>query len=196
MSKTLRCRGIFIILCPCFLLIITKDWKDIMKIAFSRWWHITKELFEEEIIDILITVIISSLLEIGKKIASILFLSSGKDPIHINSIKELFCNETYDDVLNIILLTLIIWGVTGLTKMLKESNIGKKNKIHTSSMFTIFILCLLWYIFKDFFAINRTTMMISGIFCISLLVILCTYFIKNKYMAVYSGRYQSDNRVA
>lgn len=169
-----------------------------MKKGFTlfRRWNLIKKLFEEEIIDILISIIISSILEFARNIAAILFISRGNEPIEISRIKDVFSNETYDSVLNIILLTLIIWGVTGLSKMLKQSNAGKKNKIHTSLMLTIFIISLLWYIFKDFFAIDQITMTVSGILCIVLLLILCSYFIKNKTVELSVNKYQSDHRVA
>ena len=162
---------------------------------FLKWFNIAKKLFEEEIFDIIVTVIVSTVLEFTKKTIE-LIISDGDKPINIGKINDLFCNETYESVLNIILLTLIIWGVTGLAKMMKERNAGKRNKIHTSLMFIVFIVSFIWYILKDLFVIDRLTMMVSGIICGVLFLILCSYFVKNKLVSLSVNKYQSDYRVA
>ena len=162
--------------------------------------ELIKVLFEVEIIDIIISIIISTILEFGKIIVQkIVYVNTHEKidgGIDIEKLKKIFCNETYDKILNIILLTLIIWGVSGLAKMMKESNIGSKNRLHTLSMLVVFISSILWYILKDFFMIAKTTLIISTVFCLLLICILCSYFVKNKTETLPKNKYQSDNRIA
>lgn len=155
---------------------------------------ILKKLFNEELIDITISVILSTLLEIVKELLCLIF--STKTLIDVSELKKLLNNNTYDKVLNIILLTLIIWGVTGLSKMLEKDNRGRKRKLHTSLMLIIFILSLIWYLIKGFLVISHVTMIINIILCVMMLLILSSYFANTISVNFAKSKFQSDNRIA
>lgn len=155
---------------------------------------IFKKLFNEELIDIIISILLSAVMEISKKVLCLIF--SLKEQIDVNVLWSIFNMDTYDTVLNIILLTLIIWGVTGLSKMLEVDNRGKKKKLHTSLMFIVFILSLIWYVIEDFFVISKGTMIINGSLCVMLLLILSSYFVNTISGNLAMSKFQSDNRIA
>ena len=153
-----------------------------------------KKLFNEELIDIIISILLSAVMEISKKVLALIFSSKGQ--IDVNALWSIFNMDTCDTVLNIILLTLIIWGVTGLSKMLEVDNRGKKKKLHTSFMFIVFILSLIWYVIEDFFVISKGTIVINSCLCIILLFVLSSYFVKTISDNLAISKFQSDNRIA
>lgn len=154
-------------------------------------FYTAKSFVSNDLIEIIASVIMSTLLETIRRI--IIYLKITDGDIGVSSVFDVFDIETVDSVVSIVLLTLIIWGVTGLAKTMEKENHEKKRKIHTLFMFVIFILSIFWYVLKILFSLNTSVIIISMVFCVLLVVILTTYLANN---SLPDSNYQTDNRIA
>lgn len=153
-----------------------------------------KNLFSEDLINVIITIVLTALLELSRK--ALFFIFELKEKVDLDILKSCFNDETTFTVLNIILITLIVWGVTSLTRMLEKDNRGKRNKIHTSAMLVVFIVSLLWYIIEDLFLVNLTLIRTTAFICMMLLIVLTSYFVKIKRKSFSVDKFDSNNRIA
>ena len=181
-------------MCPfCILGISELSWVNV------KFWFIFKRLFDEELYGIVVTMILTTVLEVCKEIIKLIVSLVNQESgnlVEFSSLDSLFNSNTYNSILNIILLTLIIWGVTGLSKMFEKNNVGNMKKIHTSAFFIIFVISIIWYIFKDLFVLSNCIMIITGVLSALLFFVILSYFaisIGKKYNV---NKFQSDHRIA
>lgn len=149
-----------------------------------------KSIISTDLIEIISSVLISALLEISRAIVD--FIISVDETITVSMLQNVFTIDVWDSIDTIILLTLIIWGVTGLSKIMDKSNHGKRKKLHTLFTLMSFISCIIWYIIKKFFVVNITMIIVTSFLSIILLVLLTSYFVDNEEIS----KYKSDNRIA
>lgn len=85
-----------------------------------------KNSISTDLIELVSSVLISTLLEISRTIFSI--GSSNTEKVKITDLSNVFNIFVWDSINTIILLTVIIWGVTGLAKMMEKPNHSKRKK--------------------------------------------------------------------
>lgn len=169
----------------------------------KKYLYSAKSFVSKDLIEIFVSVIISTLLEIARRIIIYVnsiemeYIKEGVETtngiVDISNLSKAFDLETCDSIIGIILLTLIIWGVAGLAKIMEKENPGKKKKIHTLIMLVVFILSVLWYVFKIKFVINYNLIIFSTAVCVVLVVTLATYLANNEFNC---NIFRTDNRVA
>lgn len=149
-----------------------------------------KNFISTDLIELVSSVLISTLLEISRTILNI--GSSNTEKVKIADLSSAFDIFVWDSINTIILLTIIIWGVTGLAKMMEKPNHSKRKKTHTLFVLLSFVLCIIWYIAKIFFAVDVGMIVATSVLSVILLLLLTSYFVENKEVNIY----KSDNRIA
>lgn len=149
-----------------------------------------KNFISTDLIELVSSVLISTLLEISRTILNI--GSSNTEKVKIADLSSAFDIFVWDSINTIILLTVIIWGVTGLAKMMEKPNHSKRKKTHTLFVLLSFVSCIIWYIAKIFFAVDVGMIVATSVLSVILLLLLTSYFVENKEVNVY----KSDNRIA
>lgn len=133
-----------------------------------RLFRVVKNFTSTDLIELFFSILVSAILEIFRTVFSV--INSSAKRINLDDIFKSFNIFVWDSVGTIILLTVIIWGVTGLTKMMEESNRGKRKKIHTFFMLLLFIMCIIWYIIKMFLVVDVKMIVVTIILSVTLLV--------------------------
>lgn len=149
-----------------------------------------KNFISTDLIELVSSVLISTLLEISRTIFNI--GGSNAEKVKIADLSSAFDIFVWDSINTIILLTVIIWGVTGLAKMMEKPNHSKRKKTHTLFVLLSFVSCIIWYIAKIFFAVDVGMIIATSVLSVILLLLLTSYFVENKEVNVY----KSDNRIA
>lgn len=161
--------------------------KDIIRKRYNNF----KELVSTDLIEISVSIVISVLLEVTRALFSFMFLK--EENLQVADLAQAFDINVWDKVNSIVLLTLIIWGVSGLAKIMENSNPGKRKKVHTLSLFLIFIICVIWYVAKIFFIVDTKMVIATSVLSMALLIFLTTYFIAGDKKC---DIYNFDNRIA
>jgi len=157
-----------------------------------------RRLVKEELIDLFLTVVLSTIMEILK----LIFVWTRSDQAKEGniSLSELYSAinnmETFEVVLNIILLTLIIWSVTCISKIFENGNAGRKNKLHTSAVWTSFILAFVWYVLEGAFKFDSVKIVLYLVLYGILLISMITYFSKSGDSNYIKSKYECDHRIA
>lgn len=149
-----------------------------------------KKFISTDLIELVSSVLISTLLEISRTILNIGI--SNAEKVKVADLSGAFDISVWDSVNTTILLTVIIWGVTGLAKMMDKPNHSKRKKAHTLFVLLSFVSCIIWYIAKIFFAVDVGMIVTTAILSTILLLLLTSYFVENREVNIY----KSDNRIA
>lgn len=141
----------------------------------SVWSGIKAVLTQNTLIEIA-TIFLSACLEIFRQIFVYIACNDGEINVK-ETFGTVFVNfDTANAILNIILITLIIWCVTGVASMIKTKEAGRKSLVFTLVVFGLLFIALLWYMASVFFKIDNTFLAISGVLAGLMFVLLSIYF--------------------
>lgn len=168
------------------------------KLNFKLVKENIKRLLKEELLDLSLSIILSTIMEIFK----LFFAWTRSDQANGENVSLVdlhsFINsmETFEVILNIILLTLIIWCITCIAKIFESGKAGRKNKLHTSFVLISFVLAFAWYVSEGVFKIDSIKIAVYFVLYALLLISMMTYFSQSVGNNYKKSKYECDNRIA
>ena len=153
-----------------------------------------RSCFSNDLYSIFITLILSSILQlavIGVKET----IFAGK----LLNLAELFISITelknILSLLNIVMITLLVWCVTGIVKLLKNQNTGIRKTLISSLIFIFFVVGVLLYAASQVLEITGINIFIYFI-CSSILFILLFIFFRNPKESDARNEFDKNNQIA
>lgn len=136
-----------------------------------------KKYITEDVIVTFITLFVSVIIEMIKQI-NLAANVAGK--ISLSVIDEAFCNlQTWQPIVNVSLITVILWCIIGITKLLNKQNLGRRTLIFTMIVFIFAIVSIVWYVIEAMYPSTLFTIIFGSIISVLFFLILI-YFLSDK----------------
>lgn len=159
----------------------------------NRVWSGVKAVLTQNTLIEIATIFLSACIEIFRQIFVYIHCHDGAFNVK-DTLGTVIVNfDTANAILNIILITLIIWCVTGVASMIKTKDAGRKSLVFTLVVFGLLFITLLWYMASVFFRIDSTFLAISGVLAGLMFILLSIYFSDKPKM---SNPDDNDNIIA
>lgn len=142
-----------------------------------KFFRRIKNYITEDLIVTFITLFISVFIELIKQI-HIASYSAGE--LNFQVISAALKNfATWRPLVNVALITVILWFIIGISKLLNKQNSGRKALLFTMLVFIVAILAIIWYVIEAVYVANTFTTMCGAGLAI-LLFLLLIVFLSNK----------------